>query len=100
MITYKIIVTNTPSTPKREHVSPDQPTYKEHIFRRLLNSLSFSVGARIQIKGTPRRGHVTKIVKELSDVRWNKNKPEFIQIKMDDGQEYLTHPKTLKRSRK
>jgi hypothetical protein len=100
VIEYKIIVSNTKTTPARYNpVAPDAPDYKEHVFRRTVAALTMKRGDRIKVRGTANRGVIKRIYFDIKDVRWRKNKPEFIEIEMDNGDPYLVHPSSIKRSK-
>ena len=102
MIRYKIISTNTTHQPKssltrRPH--PSEPSYKETVLTRALQSNNFKNGDRVKMRRGHRRGNITVMHTNPETVNWERNTPHYIQVKFDDGAELMCHHSQLKRSK-
>jgi len=104
MLEYKVIVsdTNKPTLFNRiKPITPDQPDYRKHIFERLVKQTDrYQVGTRIKVRGTPNKGTITYIEYDLDKIKWQKNKPYYIEIRLENGESFVAHPSQLKTTQK
>lgn len=103
MISYRIVSkTISPQSKKahkRKHLDPKDPDYKEKLMERVLHNLSFHKGERVRIVNTSKRGIITKIHFDPTQVQWIDGKPYFIELCMDDGDYKLACPYEITRKR-
>ena len=96
MITYQVISNNTKTS---KH--PAKFLSKQEIFTRVFNNTKhLKAGQYVKIKRTPNKGVVVEIIKDMERVNWQSNRPFFVLLKMDTGEEVLAHPSQLKNVRK
>lgn len=72
-------------------------TSDEATFERAITACRFSVGDRIKLRGTPRKGYVTEIVQDITRIKWMGRQPQFILITMDDLATYIAANSQLKK---
>ena len=104
MISHSILFTS--GTDRRriptQHISPNDPDYKQHTFNRVFGNCVLFKGDRVKLKGSNKEGTVIDVLTslELDQVKWDKNRPHFIVVKFDGtDKEYLAHPSQLRKRR-
>ncbi len=70
------------------------------VFTRAFKGNRWHVGNRIKVRGTSRKGTVREVIKDLNKVEWERNRPLFIVVEMDDGVTMIGHPGQFKGSNK
>jgi hypothetical protein len=105
MLEYRIIGKSSSkltSVPEHQAVNPNDPNYKETVFRRAYLRLGhgFNPKDRIKIRGTALKGFIVQIYQDLELVQWDNNRPLFVEIELDGGDRRICNPSTLKRSKK
>jgi len=91
MLAYKII-----SNATTQKSSTTTPSGKEAILKRALYGCRFKVGDRIKVRGTPLLGTVVELLEDVDSIPWENNRPQFIQIELDDGVHKMAHTAQLK----
>lgn len=104
MISHSIFVTNGGNRERANtrHISPNDPDYKQHVFTRVYGNCPLFQGDRVKVRGTNKEGTVIDVLNslELDQVKWDKNRPHFIVVKLDGtDKEYLAHPSQLRKRR-
>lgn len=103
MISYKILSKKLSSKQRTEllddHLRADDPEFKRKLFERLYARLKFTKGCNVRIVNTSKRGIVTKVYTDLNSIKWDKDKPFFIEVCLDDGQQVVCSPYDLTRKR-
>lgn len=97
MINYKIIVSNGKNTRiDRQRVTPNDANFKEITFERSLRNCFWQPGQRVKLRGTNRCGTVMEVIKDINQISWAKNRPNYLAIAFDDGKFELGNPCQLK----
>jgi hypothetical protein len=95
MLSYKIISRQQPKQAKS--FDENSPEFREKIISRILSRIKYSKGQRLRVVGTNKRGVITKIHYGMENIRWEKTKPFFIEMLLDDGEVVICSPYDLTR---
>jgi hypothetical protein len=98
MLSYKII-SRQQSTKAVKSIDENSPEFKERIISRILSRIKYNKGDRLRIVGTNKKGIVTKIHYGMENIRWEKSKPFFIEMLLDDGEVLVCSPYDLTRKK-
>lgn len=100
MITYEITSSSTANLKHSRTLSkilrPEDQGYKESVFRRAFEGCKLSGLDFIKVRGTPNKGQILEVVANFNNIKWEKNRPMFLRIKVND-KEYMAHPSQLKK---
>ena len=101
MITYKIVSNSGKKNEggTRQLLNPTSPGFKELVFRRVLAKCNFQEGQWAKVRGTSKRVKIVKIITDLNNVHWEKDRPFFIEVETEDGIKYLSAPHQLHRKK-
>lgn len=103
MITYKILSKKLSSAQRTEllddHLRADDPGFKQKLFQRLYSRLKFTKGCNVRIVNTGKKGIVTKVYSDFNAVKWDKDKPFFVEVCLNDGSQVICSPYDLTRKR-
>jgi hypothetical protein len=101
MINYKIIVSTGQNKPlARQRVDPKDPSFRSITFERSLKNCFWQPGQRVKLRGTSRLGTLQEVIKDINQINWTKNRPNYLLIRFDNGELALANPCQLKGTKK
>ena len=98
MLSYKII-SRQQSAKAVKSIKEDDPDFRERIISRILSRIKYNKGDRLRIVGKNEKGIVTKIHYGMENIRWEKSKPFFIEMCLDNGDVVICSPYDLTRKK-
>lgn len=102
MITYRIISNSGRDKTELNSlngVTPKDPKFKEIVFRRALAKCNFQEDQWVKIRGTSRRALIKEIYTDTAKVTWQRDRPFFIEVELEDGNRMLAAPYQLHRKK-
>lgn len=101
MIAYEIIVNHQRDQKStRQIVKPGDANFKEVVFQRNHKQCQYAADQRVKLRNGHTRGTITEIISDINQIQWQNNKPLFVRVKFDNGQEIIVNHNQLKRSKK
>lgn len=95
MISYRIVSRLVPPSVKElnkkgARIDPKDPDFKFKIFQRIVSTTEWRKGQPIRVRGTSRKGIITKMHLVFDQVpKWEGKQPFFIEVTFSDGEVLL-----------